>query len=348
MADAASAWKPVAEGTPSAWTPVKEEPPIGQQPASFGGVLETMGGHAGRAVGAAADWLNPLNLVSLITHPYESTVGASARSLDAAGEARKHGDYGEMALHGLGALPVVGPPGESILRDIGQGNVPELLGHAAAAYLMKKAPEYAPEIKAYGKGAGVAAKAQVRPVLEGADLIHPFRMIPTIWDAIKQTAAGGAKGLEDYNYSQIPKGPAPGYTGGAVPPPPLPDLSPIPSKGLPSGRVPGPIKPATVDLSTPESLIPAVQPSAPAAGSEVVTGLHLPEVPAHYAGEPNPTAAFKNDQAIVAELRKVPGITQDSLTPDMVHEVRKALGQRRLKDADIERRVDHIRKMLPK
>ncbi len=125
--------------------------------------------------------------------------------------------------------------------------------------------------------------------------------------------------------------------------------------GAPPARptsVPGyrstPIKPAIVDLSTPESLIPPVQTSAPAAGSEVVTGVHLPEVPSHYVSEPNPTAAFKNDQAIVAELRKVPGITQDSLTPDMVHEVRKALGQRRLKDADIERRVGHIRTMLPK
>src|SRR5678816_1572171 len=111
---AASAWKPVVE---SAWKPVKEEPPalpVGQQPASVGGVLETMGSQAGRGIGAAADWLNPLNLVSLIAHPYESTVGASARSLDAAGEARKQGDYGEMALHGLGSLPVVGPPSEQI------------------------------------------------------------------------------------------------------------------------------------------------------------------------------------------------------------------------------------------
>ncbi len=79
-----------------------------------------------------------------------------------------------------------------------------------------------------------------------------------------------------------------------------------------------------------------------------VTGLHLPEVPAHYVGEPNPTAAFRNDQAIVAELRKVPGITQGTLTPEMVYEARKALGQRPLKPQDVDRRVGHIRMLLPK
>lgn len=96
---------------------------------------------------------------------------------------------------------------------------------------------------------------------------------------------------------------------------------------------------APPDIQTPK---PAAQPS-----SGPVTGLHLPEVPPHYAGEPNPVAAFKNDQAVAAELRKVPGITKGTLTPEMVHEVRKAIGQRRLKDADVARRVEHIRFMLP-
>jgi hypothetical protein len=108
---------------------------------------------------------------------------------------------------------------------------------------------------------------------------------------------------------------------------------------------------STVDkLAAPVSSAPIqpVQPTAPAPQGEIATGLHLPEVPKHYAGEPNPTAAFKNDQAIVAELRKVPGITQDTLTPEMVHEARKALGQRPLKQADIDRRVGHIRQLLPK
>ena len=121
---------------------------------------------------------------------------------------------------------------------------------------------------------------------------------------------------------------------------PLPDLSPIPGK-LPSGRIPG--KPQPIPPVEPVAAQPAAQP----AGSPI-TGLHLPEVPAHYAGEPNPTAAFKNDQAVLAELRKVPGITQGTLTPEMVHAVRKALGQRVLKAADVERRVGHIRQMLPK
>jgi len=106
-------------------------------------------------------------------------------------------------------------------------------------------------------------------------------------------------------------------------------------------------KPSTVDISSSLESSP-IQPVQPQPQGEIVRGVHLPEVPPHYAGEPNPTAAFKNDQAIVQELRKVPGITQDTLTPDMVHETRKALGHRPLKPADVERRVGHIRMLLPK
>ncbi len=371
---AASAWKPVADT--SAWKPVKEEPPalpIGEQPASLGGVLETMGSQAGRGISAAADWLNPLNLLNLLS--YEGTVGASARSLDAAGEARRQGNYGEAGLHALGALPIVGPPSEQILRDISQGNIPELLGHAAAAYAMKKIPEVAPRVAPVAKGAATGA-------WKGATAPSTFNVkgIPVDIPVPASVSAGGL-GYEIGSHfpfvSPEVGGPLGGVIGASVPaikgavrgakeamkpkpvPPVAPEIMPMPLQlgpsihnlpGVPDTSGPTPFTPPASWSNPPAGRPPAPTPSGPIppVEPEVVTGLHLPEVPRHYAGEPNPTAAFKNDQAIVAELRKVPGITQDSLTADMVHEVRKALGQRRLKDADIERRVGHIRMMLPK
>jgi hypothetical protein len=349
--------------------------PVGEQPFSPFGTAETMLGQVGRGVGAAADWLNPLNLVSLIAHPYESTVGASARSLDAAGEARRHGDYGEMALHGLGALPVVGPPGESILRDIGQGNIPELLGHAAAAYLMKKAPGVAPnavsatrsigsgmidqvkaeapQIHKWGKAGGIAgavlggdptallheggtgyavgAGARALPALaRGAR--EGYRNRPSAFEPVMPSEQSGVPTVGRFDVNQY--GPAP---------------SRVPPVEVGGGHVPDYTPPSTVDLSSPSSMIPPVQTSAPAAAPS--PGMHAVEVPwpPHYANEPNAAAAHINDLAVAPELmRRYPEVTQGTLTPDMVHEVRKALGQRRLKEADIERRVQHIRHMLPK
>ncbi len=224
----------------------------------------------------------------------------------------------DPAQYGAGANPIV-PPVET-----GGGHVPDYTG-----------PMIQPPVPPTPRPA---------PAWEG---IQPVQTGPTVFspEPAATSLTGRAPGPAEIplpGVSEISGRPSTGrFTNDQYGAPPV-----RPTKV--GGYKSAPIKPAVVDLSTPESLIPPVQTSAPAAGSEVVTGLHLPEVPKHYAGEPNPTAAFKNDQAIVAELRKVPGITQDSLTPDMVHEVRKALGQRRLRDVDVDRRVQHIRHMLPK
>lgn len=277
-------------------------------------------------------------------------------------DALHQGDpLGALGYGTAAAIPLVGPAAARAGEEYQQGQYGQGTAHALellAPFMREGVPPVARGARGAVRGGIEGAKsAPASPLLSltgeqlGQALGHPVAgaaigaVLPKVVPTIKGMVKGGIKGLLE--------GPAdPRYTPpvwqGVTSPEAaaLPDLSPIQSQGLPSGRVPGPIKPSTVDLSTPESLIPPVQPSAPA--GEVVTGLHLPEVPKHYAGEPNPTAAFRNDQAIVAELRKVPGITQQSLTADMVHEVRKALGQRKLKDVDVERRVQHIRHMLPK
>ncbi len=242
--------------------------------------------------------------------------------------------YPLMMLHG-GIQGITHPT----TRSIGSGMIDQVKTEAPQIHKWGKAGGVAgavlggdPTALLHEGGTGYAAGAGLRalPALaRGAR--EGYRNRPSAFETVAPSEQSGMPTVGRFDVNQY--GPAP---------------SRVPPVEVGGGHVPDYKPPSTVDLSSPSSMIPPVQPSAPAAGSEVVTGLHLPEVPRHYAGEPNPTAAFKNDQAIVAELRKVPGITQDSLTPDMVHEVRKALGQRRLKESDIERRVGHIRHMLPK
>lgn len=173
------------------------------------------------------------------------------------------------------------------------------------------------------------------PVWQGIEPVSPS---PTVFEP--EAAKVSRTGRKPGPAPPAPRAQRTPVWQGIEPPAPLPDLTTA-----------KPIRAKSVDLSSsletpPLPPISPVQPTASAA--ETVRGVHYPEVPSHYVSEPNPTAAFKNDQAIVAELRKVPGITQGTLTPEMVHEVRKALGQRKLKESDVERRVGHIRQLLPK
>jgi hypothetical protein len=277
------------------------------------------------------------------------------------------------AYRGAKAAPHPSLPMTFVGEQLGQAMGHPVAGTAIGAAL----PKIIPSIKGFFKGFGEGPPAAPLPPLPDYTMGGNELSIPGIGPRPQPAPPPPLPALPDYTLGgnelsipgigprppQPPTPPTPadlsGFTAnpayhGPVKPVDLPPPVPPPTADMTGftmnpayhGAI-KPVTPSTVDIGpSVEKLSGPVQPVQPQ--GEIATGLHLPEVPKHYAGEPNPTAAFKNDQAIVAELRKVPGITQDTLTPEMVHEVRKSLGQRKLKDVDVERRVNHIRQMLSK
>lgn len=95
-----------------------------------------------------------------------------------------------------------------------------------------------PEAAPYLKGAGKAAAAEVRPLLTGLNpLEHPFKVLPDLYDSLRNIRNGGIQAVRDWKYSQIPKTAMDVARPEAVPPP---AFEPAKNVSLPSGRTPGP------------------------------------------------------------------------------------------------------------
>lgn len=182
--------------------------PLGQQPASFGGVVQTMGGQAGRALGAAWENFSPLQTINALL-PW-NTPAVTQRMIDyttnAVGRTRdalKQGNYKEAGLSAAGAIPLIGPPLEQVSRDIAAGNGPEAVGHvaglAAMGYLPKgvgAVAEAAPEVSAVTRGVGGALWPELRGLLTGINpLQHPLKVIPDLVDSAGRLIEAGRGAL---------------------------------------------------------------------------------------------------------------------------------------------------------
>jgi hypothetical protein len=168
-------------------TPEKKEPPLGDQPWSVSGTASVMADQAKRGLGAAAENLNPvaafnalIHLPTTATNSFHATVDA----LDRTEKALKAKDYKEAATSLTGAVPLLGPAGEQILREIQQGKYAEAIGHAA----------------------GLRASFEIPWKLPGA----------------ARTVARGAKAVKDFPLGDVAAGAAKGAREGATAPVEIP------------------------------------------------------------------------------------------------------------------------------
>lgn len=298
-----------------------------------------------------------------------------------AGEEYGAGQSGQATAHALEALlPMVAPEGVEGLKTTwkyaraagrgaaeGAGTVPidkfgamlgEVLGHGLGhPGIGATVGGTLPKAVAAGKGAMQAVRdlrnappPSVRtphPAPAWTQLPQPSSPAPATWDYLSNAPDALPSGrIPGRPVNNAPARPDPAWTQLPEPSPqPLMDLGPsgnIPT-ALPSGRVPGrmPTDMPNLTLTNLPGGLPAQSAAQPLPG-----GLHLPEVPAHYGGEPNPIAAFRLDQDLADYFRKQ-GISGSKITPTAVQNARRELGRRPLAAKDVERRVWHLKILLP-
>lgn len=136
-------------------------------PAAF---LDKAQDTVGRTVGTIASDLNPISLIRGI--PAALHQGFTPPNMQPTQDAIKAGNYGEAFKRGVGTLPIIGPPLETMTRDLTEGRIPEGIGHAAAFYLGGKAPEMA------GRMMGAPAEPLVRSALKLPPSAHEYGAEP--------------------------------------------------------------------------------------------------------------------------------------------------------------------------
>ncbi len=170
-ADWGTSDKPVAAG--EQWghsdKPVNSEKPLGEQDATLGGAASVMANQAKRFIGAAWENLSPMNLIRAGLHPVDTAhaaFGATVDALDRTQAALKKGDHAEALTSMVGAIPLLGPAGEQIVREIRNGQGAEALGHAAGLRLALEAPKAIPAIvEGAPAAASKVAAAATRPAV---------------------------------------------------------------------------------------------------------------------------------------------------------------------------------------
>ena len=122
--------------------------PIGQQPATPMGVLRTMANQAGRAGGAFLENVNPVPMIRAVMSPeqtakqmFGATTSAVGRTREAIG---KH-QFGEAAKSAVGAIPLIGPTAEQLVREASGGEVPEAIGHLGGIAALAALPKVLPK-----------------------------------------------------------------------------------------------------------------------------------------------------------------------------------------------------------
>ncbi len=187
--------------------------PIGQQPASLAGAGEVMGDQAKRAIGAAWDTIS--SLPGLVMHPLDALQKAHAYTTDAIKRLREADNPKDAVMSAIGSVPLVGPAGEQIAREIDAGQYPEAIGHAAALRLLAEAPG------AIGEKASAITKVVTDPavVREGVKIIPKGAQAINFYDAIQKARGKGPEA----------SGQAPAAAADAPAPeaPSVPDLQPI-------------------------------------------------------------------------------------------------------------------------
>lgn len=173
------------------------EKPLGEQPATLGGVASTMSSQAGRFLGAAFENLNPANLLKAGLHPIDTAhaaFGATVDALDRFDAARKKGNWTEAANSMVGAIPLLGPAGEQIVKEIEDGKHAEALGHAAGLRLVLEAPS---AIAKAGETATLIKNVATDPavVRAGVKVLPKGPAMVSAYDTIKG-AIDRAKGVE--------------------------------------------------------------------------------------------------------------------------------------------------------
>jgi hypothetical protein len=178
--------KPVAFDPDAFMAKGKDDKPLADQPASVSGIAQTMGDQAKRFIGAAWENLNPSGLL----HPIDTAHAAFNATTDAVDRTRKalnSGDHAGAVKAMVGAIPLVGPAGEQIVKDINDGKYAEAMGHAAGLRLALEAP------KAAGKLAGTVstvAKVATDPavVREGIKILPKGAQAIKFYDTVKDAA----------------------------------------------------------------------------------------------------------------------------------------------------------------
>jgi len=175
--------------------------PIADQPASVSGVLHTMGDQAKRFMGAAAETLNPANVVHAVIHPADTAhaaFGATVDALDRFDAAKQKGDWKEAATSLAGAVPMLGPAAEQVIREIEEGKHAEAMGHAAGLRLSFEAGKVVPKILETGsKVAAPSAEGMYASALKpstAATAPAPAGLVQTgLSHGIPVSAAGAEK-----------------------------------------------------------------------------------------------------------------------------------------------------------
>src|SRR5882724_7649342 len=119
---------------------------------------------AGRFAGAVAENVNPMPVARALMHPLDTAKSLYSASGEAIHRARNAPNLGEALKSGIGALPVVGPTAEQMVRESTEGKIPEALGHAAGMALGPKI--FGGAGKLIGKGAAPLAESAlgIRPL----------------------------------------------------------------------------------------------------------------------------------------------------------------------------------------
>lgn len=288
-----------------------------------------------------------------------------------AGEDFSAGQYGQGSAHALEALApylhdTIGP-GAAFTRGAGStalGEVgPFLRGVNPLEHPLAVLPDLINAVKNTFRGGmkGVGDYNTLQDIREGMKP-KPMSGEPTIGRFDLGQYSAGAHPVRPP--VEVGGGHIPDYNGPTIQPvqPPTPsEISGRPSTGrfipgqydAPAPRQPAPsgyqsIKPVAPSMVDVSASLPDVNPTQGSAGSgEQVTGLHVPDVPPHYIERRSPIAAHRLDLKVVDELRKVPGITKQTLTPEMLQTVRKEIGGSKIRAEDMDKIMRHIKMMLP-
>ncbi len=147
----------------------------------------------GRFLGAAWENLNPMNLIKAGLHPIDTAHHAFAATVDALDRfdaAKEKGDWKEAANAMVGAVPLLGPAGEQIVREIEEGKHAEALGHAAGLRLAFEAPNLISKIPAESvANAGLRTVTAAKGAVQGG--MEPVGYRGFKVPAVVAGAAGG-------------------------------------------------------------------------------------------------------------------------------------------------------------
>jgi hypothetical protein len=132
------------------------------KPAAPAAFLDKAKDAVGRTVGTVASDLNPVSLIKGIPAAWHQAV--TPADMGPTKDAIKAGNYGEAFKRGIGTVPLIGPPLETITRDATEGRT--AVG-AGAPPLAESALGIRAINRAYGRTPGLAALRETSSISPG-------------------------------------------------------------------------------------------------------------------------------------------------------------------------------------